>query len=185
VEHDFPRVGRRVIRLNARRIEGSADDLSLILLALEDVTERAQRERQDVIDMPGHQIDIDSLPLVAVEWDPEGKVRRWSRQGEEKFGWKAAEVVGRSAAEVPFVAPEDAARLQGAFRALASDKKAKILFQCGALCRDGQTIDCEWFASLFRDRDGKPSSFLTMLRDLEETERIGAAGEGDPRTDRP
>ncbi len=40
VEHDFPSIGKRKMLLNARRITGKAGETQLILLAIEDVTER-------------------------------------------------------------------------------------------------------------------------------------------------
>ncbi len=40
VEHDFPVIGKRKMLLNARRITGKTDETQLILLAIEDVTER-------------------------------------------------------------------------------------------------------------------------------------------------
>jgi len=40
VEHDFPSIGKRKMLLNARRITGNAGETQLILLAIEDVTER-------------------------------------------------------------------------------------------------------------------------------------------------
>ena len=40
VEHNFRVIGRRKMLLNARRISGKADETKLILLAMEDVTER-------------------------------------------------------------------------------------------------------------------------------------------------
>jgi two-component system CheB/CheR fusion protein len=40
VEHDFPAIGKRKMLLNARRITGKTGDTQLILLAIEDVTER-------------------------------------------------------------------------------------------------------------------------------------------------
>jgi len=40
VEHDFPEIGKRIIRLNARKIESSKENL--ILLAMEDVTTERQ-----------------------------------------------------------------------------------------------------------------------------------------------
>jgi len=42
IEHTFPRLGRRVLRLSGRRLH----DSHLILLVIEDITERARRERQ-------------------------------------------------------------------------------------------------------------------------------------------
>ena len=40
VEHDFPDIGKRKMLLNARRITSKTDETQLILLAIEDVTER-------------------------------------------------------------------------------------------------------------------------------------------------
>jgi PAS domain S-box-containing protein len=44
MEHDFPTIGRRIMLLNARRIPMEADETRLILLAIEDVTERVEVE---------------------------------------------------------------------------------------------------------------------------------------------
>jgi PAS domain S-box-containing protein len=46
VERDFPGLGPRIMRLNARRIASAEDQPPLILLAIEDVTEREQARRQ-------------------------------------------------------------------------------------------------------------------------------------------
>ncbi|HET9767089.1 MAG TPA: ATP-binding protein [Thermoanaerobaculia bacterium] len=45
VEHDFPRIGRRTMLLNARRMRLLAGDADLVLLAMEDVTERDRVDR--------------------------------------------------------------------------------------------------------------------------------------------
>src|ERR1700687_112763 len=44
VEHTFPVLGRKIMLLNARRVPSGAPHPALILLALEDVTERRQAE---------------------------------------------------------------------------------------------------------------------------------------------
>ena len=44
IEHNFPTIGRRIMLLNARRIPTEADKTRLILLAIEDVTERVRVE---------------------------------------------------------------------------------------------------------------------------------------------
>ncbi|MDT7603031.1 MAG: hypothetical protein QOF61_1028, partial [Acidobacteriota bacterium] len=46
VVHDFPRVGRRVILLNARRIISEERNATTILLAIEDITERKRIEEK-------------------------------------------------------------------------------------------------------------------------------------------
>jgi PAS domain S-box-containing protein len=54
VEHDFPSVGHRVMLLNARRV----DHLQLILLAIEDITERrrAEQERDMLVGELNHRV---------------------------------------------------------------------------------------------------------------------------------
>ena len=42
IEHDFPYIGRRMVRLNARRISRDTEEHRRVLLAIEDVTERRE-----------------------------------------------------------------------------------------------------------------------------------------------
>ncbi len=46
VEHEFPTVGRRTTLINARRFRHPDDGTHLILIAIEDITERAQAEEE-------------------------------------------------------------------------------------------------------------------------------------------
>jgi len=45
VDHVFPKIGRRIMLLNARRLEPDGADTHMILLAIEDVTERMRLEK--------------------------------------------------------------------------------------------------------------------------------------------
>lgn len=47
VEHEFPSIGRRKMLLNARRIFGREGETQLILIAMEDVTDREKAETKD------------------------------------------------------------------------------------------------------------------------------------------
>ncbi len=46
VRHNFPKIGLRIMSLNARRLYGAPDDARMILLAIEDITERKQAEAE-------------------------------------------------------------------------------------------------------------------------------------------
>ncbi len=46
VEHNFPIIGRKIMLLNARRIYRKDIGMQMILLAIEDITERRQREEE-------------------------------------------------------------------------------------------------------------------------------------------
>jgi two-component system CheB/CheR fusion protein len=45
VDHVFPKIGRRIMMLNARRLQRDGEDTHMILLAIEDVTERKKLEK--------------------------------------------------------------------------------------------------------------------------------------------
>ncbi len=45
VDHVFPKIGRRIMVLNARRLQRDGSDAHMILLAIEDVTERKKLEK--------------------------------------------------------------------------------------------------------------------------------------------
>ena len=45
VDHVFPKIGRRIMLLNARRLQRDREDTHMILLAIEDVTERKRLEK--------------------------------------------------------------------------------------------------------------------------------------------
>src|SRR5258707_12629301 len=44
VKHDFPAIGKKIMLLNARRFDSVDSQPDLILLAIEDITERKQAE---------------------------------------------------------------------------------------------------------------------------------------------
>lgn len=46
VEHEFPRIGQRIMILNARRIYAPGEERPIMLLAMEDVTRQKQLEEQ-------------------------------------------------------------------------------------------------------------------------------------------
>jgi len=74
VEYDFPTIGRRVMLLNARRIYREVNKTQMILLAIEDITERKQAEEmlQESEKFFSGTLN-DMLTFVAV-LEPDGKV---------------------------------------------------------------------------------------------------------------
>ena len=87
VEHDFKQLGHRTMLLNARRV----DDVHLILLAIEDVTERKQAEeatrRLAAI--------VDSTEDAVIGKTLEGTVTSWNAGAEKLYGYSAAEMLGK------------------------------------------------------------------------------------------
>lgn len=65
VEHDFPSIGRKVMLLNARTIQQRNGEEALILLVIEDVTEKHDLEerRDEFLSMASHEL---RTPLMSI-----------------------------------------------------------------------------------------------------------------------
>ncbi len=70
VEHDFEEIGHRVMMLNARRINHH----QLILLAIDDLTEERETERQENARAARHSFILDLLDQQRVEVNPESLI---------------------------------------------------------------------------------------------------------------
>ena len=71
VEHDFPVIGTKVMRLNARKVFREGNHVPFLLLAIEDVTEAriAQREAERQQRLAENIVDTIRDPLVILEGD--------------------------------------------------------------------------------------------------------------------
>ena len=71
VEHDFQTIGQKVMLLNARRVSEPGKVSELILLAIEDITERKQQERlvQDTFDYVENLIATLREPFIVLSKD--------------------------------------------------------------------------------------------------------------------
>lgn len=94
VEHDFPGIGRKVMLLNARKVYRPGNGTERLLLAIEDVTEarEAQRERDRTWELAQNVADTIRDPLLIVEGDM--RVITASRAFLELFDVPSKAVVG-------------------------------------------------------------------------------------------
>ncbi|QYM79345.1 PAS domain S-box protein [Horticoccus luteus] len=164
LEGEFPRLGRRIFRLNARRIRPSATSRPLILIALGDVTEQraaaqvihasenryrrlfeAARDGVLIVDPTTRRI-LDANPYIV-----------------QLLGETCAELVGQDLRQIGLFADEDAAR--AAFETLAT--KHVVRFDKLTLTiRSGETRDVEVLANLYVE-DGR-AAIQCNIRDITE-----------------
>lgn len=87
-----PEVGERILNLSAYKLLGEDHLNDLILLTIQDVTERrgieaALRQRSDILDQAHEAI---------LMWELGGTIRYWNRGAEELYGYKRSEAVGQT-----------------------------------------------------------------------------------------
>jgi PAS domain S-box-containing protein len=96
VSHEFESIGRRVLLLNARRVKCDLDNIDLILLAIEDVTEhrRLEDERRELETRFSSLVkNIRDHSIFTL--DPHGRITSWNREAEQILGYTETEAIGQ------------------------------------------------------------------------------------------
>src|SRR3984893_1045867 len=91
VDHVFPRVGRRVILLNARQVVTEERSATMILLAIEDVTDRKREEQILRASEERLQTIIENLHEGLVISDLNGQLTHFNQAGLEMHGFSMVE----------------------------------------------------------------------------------------------
>ena len=88
VEHTFETIGPRIMLVNARRVVQGGE---MILLAIEDITERRRVERAERFLACVIESSDDSIVTV----DLDGVITTWNRTAEKIYGYASADIIGR------------------------------------------------------------------------------------------
>ena len=168
VEHDFPEIGRKVMLLNARRLRQEGGEL--ILLALEDVTERrrVEVERQE-IETPVTSRVKKIKGHSTFTLDPEGRVTSWNVAAEHILGYTEGEALGRHFSFT--FTPEDQKFGLPEAELRAAQEQGRAEDERWHLCKDGERFWALGIVSALRDIDGRLTGFSKILRDMTDRKR--------------
>jgi PAS domain S-box-containing protein len=173
VEQEFPRIGRRTMLLNARRLEREGEP-ELIMLAIEDVTQRrahreALRQSEDRYSLIVSGVKDYAIMML----DNGGRVVSWNPGAERLFGYREAEIIGRSY-EAFYLEEDRRAHVpelelqQAATQGRASDDRWLVR-------RDGTPFWASGMTAALRDPEGNLRGFAKLVRDLTERKRLEEA----------
>ena len=169
VEHDFATIGRRTMLLNARQIERVLGKEKIILLAIEDITERKRMEE----DLQKSEVrlravlDLTPFPIALVDVE-DNHIDFWSNSALTLFGHTAP-----TASEWFQIAyPDPDYQLEVIDRWKASLEKARLSAQAvnvGAYrvtCRDGSVRICDIFVAFLE------GSLIVTFNDITERNNL-------------
>ena len=167
VEHDFATIGRRIMLLNARQIERAWGKERIILLAIEDITERRQLE--DLLsesEMRYRRIfETASDGIVLLEKD-KGNVVQANAATEKMLGYSEAEYIGKKLQDIGV--PLDMSDFPAIMRDL--DKNGILNYEdVQVKTKFGQTIDTDIYMV------DRAKLAQCNIRDVSERKRIAEA----------
>ena len=159
VAHDFPDLGPRTMLLNARRIHDLQGNEPLILLAIEDITERKQGEQARA----RLAAIVESSGDAIVTKDLNGTIETWNSGAERLFGFSAAEAIGKSITLIipPELQNEEVEILRRLRRGEQIDH-----FDTTRVTKKGKQVPVSLTISPIRDSSGKVVGASKVARDI-------------------
>jgi PAS domain S-box-containing protein len=168
IEHAFPVIGTRTMLLNARRLYRPGNNTTMILLAIEDVTERRGAERAAQASRELLATTLRSIGDAVLATDGQGRLTFMNPVAEQLTGWSETEALGKDHAAVfhivseatrePAESPVDRAIRSGIVSGLANHTLL--------LARDGRAIPISDSGAPIRDERGDLVGAVLVFRDI-------------------
>jgi PAS domain S-box-containing protein len=170
VEHDFPSIGRKIMLLNARRIErfnDGSEPTEQILLAIEDVTERRKAEQALRDSEERFRRLVEGAQDYAIFLlDPQGTIASWNAGAERIKGYRAEEIIGKHFS--CFYPPEAIASGWPEEELRKATNEGRFEDEGWRLRKDGSQFWANVIITALRDESGKLIGFSKITRDLTE-----------------
>jgi len=166
IDCEFPSVGSRTIVLNARQLRREGSDL--LLLTLQDVTDRKRAER--ATSLLAAIVDYSDDAIISKKLD--GTITSWNKSAERLFGYTAEEAIGKP---ITVIVPwERRAEQEEILRRLARGERVNHL-ETVRRKKDGTTLDVSLTISPIRDIEGAVIGASDVARDITEEKRVERA----------
>ena len=185
VKHEFSTIGKRIMLLNARQIERAFGKEKIILLAIEDITERKHKEEKlsEKNRMTSQYLDIllDHAHAPIIIWNSSFVIKRFNHEFEKLSGYSSAEVIDK---KIDILFPEDKIDLTlELIKNNISDDKSEIL-DIDILTKDKDVKTVLWNSSNIFNEEEK-DIVATIAQDItrhRRTEEALSASEAKTRT---
>lgn len=176
LEQTFPRIGKIILRLNARRVLQHAHREQLILLAVADITESVNKQRSDAkiledkFDVQQEAAKLfrfiaDSMPQKVWTAEPDGKRTYFNEQWTDYTGMSLKKL--KSVETESLLYPDDKAKALNAWNeSIASGKNFEVEVRLRA--KDG---DYQWHlsrAEAYRDETGEIKLWIGTYTEIQK-----------------
>jgi diguanylate cyclase (GGDEF)-like protein/PAS domain S-box-containing protein len=172
VEHDFPNIGRKIMLLNARQIFREDIGSHIILLAMEDITDRKLAEERISEVMRQQQAILDNIPNVAWLKDREGKYVAVNGPFSKSFGMTPDDLVGKRVSDI--YPPELAVKYEKNFREVMATG-IRTYFEESIVDREGKVQHMEKNETPIFNDTGVIIGVIGIAHDITSRKEVEAA----------
>ncbi len=161
--HTFPGIGEKIMLLNASRIIQKTQQEQLILLAIEDITERSRYYIKERYSLSLIEASLD--PLVTISTD--GKIMDLNQATVNITGIAREHLKGTDFFDY-FTEPQKAGEVYKKVFAKGSVTDAPLTLRH----RDGKLTDVLFNGSVYKDEQGKVLGVVVVARDITDRKKI-------------
>jgi len=167
VSHNFPTIGWKSMILNAHKFPMKEGGQSMILLAVQDITERKKIVESLKENEERFRLLIQNASDIITVFDQDGTIKYESEAVEGMLGYTAKERIGRNINMDPIVHPDDRDIKIGLLKTSIAKPKENVFGQFRLRHKDGsyRTIDAI-FRNLLDDK--KINGIIANYRDITE-----------------
>lgn len=163
VTHEFPHLGRRTMLLNARRLDLD-DGAPMILLAIEDVTERQRAEASTAL----LAAIVNSSDDAIIGTNLTGVITSWNHGAERLFGYQAQEAIGRP---VTMLVPADRLHEEPDILERLTHGDSVERMETVRLRKNRTPVDVSLTVSPIKDASGRVVGASKIAHDITERKR--------------
>jgi PAS domain S-box-containing protein len=165
VAHNFQNIGHKIMLLNARQIYRKDINTKIILLAIEDITERRKFEEAH----NNLAAIVESADDAIIGKDLEGIIVSWNRGAEIAYGYNAKEVIGKS---ISLLMPPGHPKEYKELLTKRSSGELIKNYETQRMRKDGKIVDVSLTISPVKDTSGEITGDSIIVRDITERKRL-------------
>ena len=168
VDHDFESIGPRKMLLNARRFPQPGRSQPMILLAIEDITERMRT----AIALARLAAIVECSDDAIIARNLDGVIETWNRGAEQLYGYTEEEAVGQP---VTWLTPPDRVKEEPAILERIRRGEHISHYESVRRRKDGSLLDVSLTISPIVDDHGQIVGASTIARNISERKLTEAA----------
>ncbi|WP_301002063.1 SpoIIE family protein phosphatase [Capsulimonas corticalis] len=170
ISHNFPKIGRRDMLVNARKLFGAGNRNALIILVIEDITERKQAQQAVAVSETRYRRLFEAARDGILLLDSEhGKITEANPFMTELLGYSHEELIGKELWEIGLLKDEEASR--DAFRQLK--EQGYIRYEDLPLASEGdKKREVEFVSNIYQE--GNTQVIQCNIRDVTERKLLEA-----------